>query len=301
MTAPAQAYGYAHRGSVVGPSELDGYWMVRCSAINPARPVGPYASTVPDLAVDDRVLLTQIGTSRDDLVITGKLPPAPWGSHLPIDIADVSGLQAALDLKAALASPTFTGVPAAPTAAPGTNTTQLANTAFVAAAITALIGTAPGVLDTLGEISDAINDDANLYTTLVAALNAKVADAINDGTTTVAPSQNAVFDALALKAPLRVTIPADKTDNYTATAVDANSSTGINVATAKNVTINTGVFTAGDLMEYRQVGAGQVTIAAGGGVTFRAPAGAKTRVQYSAVQVLALGGEVFSVSGDVTA
>ena len=29
-----------------------------------------------------------------------------------------------------------------------------------------------------------------------------VADAINDGTTTVAPSQNAVFDALALKAPL---------------------------------------------------------------------------------------------------
>ena len=31
---------------------------------------------------------------------------------------------------------------------------------------------------------------------------ALVADAINDGTTTVAPSQNAVFDALALKAPL---------------------------------------------------------------------------------------------------
>lgn len=32
--------------------------------------------------------------------------------------------------------------------------------------------------------------------------DAKVADAINNGTTTVAPSQNAVFDALALKAPL---------------------------------------------------------------------------------------------------
>lgn len=36
----------------------------------------------------------------------------------------------------------------------------------------------------------------------VSAVDAKVADAINDGTTTVAPSQNAVFDALALKAPL---------------------------------------------------------------------------------------------------
>jgi hypothetical protein len=49
-------------------------------------------------------------------------------------IIDVTGLQAALDLKAPLASPTLTGVPAAPTAAPGTNTTQLATTAFVEAA-----------------------------------------------------------------------------------------------------------------------------------------------------------------------
>lgn len=40
---------------------------------------------------------------------------------------------------AALASPTFTGVPAAPTAAPGTNTTQLATTAFVAAGLAALL------------------------------------------------------------------------------------------------------------------------------------------------------------------
>lgn len=78
-----------------------------------------------------------------------------------------------LPLYALLASPTFTGTPAAPTAAPGTNTTQLATTAFVAAALATLIGTAPGILDTLGEISDAINDDANLYTTLVAALALK--------------------------------------------------------------------------------------------------------------------------------
>lgn len=39
--------------------------------------------------------------------------------------------QAALDLKANIASPTFTGVPAAPTAALGTATTQLATTSFV--------------------------------------------------------------------------------------------------------------------------------------------------------------------------
>lgn len=49
-------------------------------------------------------------------------------------IADVTGLQTALDAKAALASPTFTGTPAAPTATAGANTTQLATTAFVTAA-----------------------------------------------------------------------------------------------------------------------------------------------------------------------
>ena len=42
--------------------------------------------------------------------------------------------QTALDLKAPLASPALTGTPTAPTAAPGTDTTQVATTAFVKAA-----------------------------------------------------------------------------------------------------------------------------------------------------------------------
>lgn len=46
--------------------------------------------------------------------------------------------QSALDLKAPLASPELTGVPTAPTAALGTNTTQVATTEFVDAAIEAL-------------------------------------------------------------------------------------------------------------------------------------------------------------------
>ena len=47
--------------------------------------------------------------------------------------------QTALDLKAALASPTFTGTPSAPTATAGTNTTQLATTAFVKTEITSSV------------------------------------------------------------------------------------------------------------------------------------------------------------------
>lgn len=42
-----------------------------------------------------------------------------------------SAIQTQLGTKAPIASPTFTGTPAAPTAADGTNTTQLATTAFV--------------------------------------------------------------------------------------------------------------------------------------------------------------------------
>lgn len=43
-----------------------------------------------------------------------------------------------LDLKAPLASPALTGIPTGPTAAPGTNTSQLASTGFVAAAVSAV-------------------------------------------------------------------------------------------------------------------------------------------------------------------
>ena len=52
-----------------------------------------------------------------------------------LSIAKTSGLQTALDAKAPLASPTFTGTPVAPTATSGTNTTQIATTAFVTSAV----------------------------------------------------------------------------------------------------------------------------------------------------------------------
>ena len=50
--------------------------------------------------------------------------------------------QADVSAKANIASPTFTGTPAAPTAASGTNTTQIATTAFVTAAVPDISGKA---------------------------------------------------------------------------------------------------------------------------------------------------------------
>lgn len=56
------------------------------------------------------------------------------GAALGGGATDITGLQATLDAKAPLASPALTGTPTAPTAPPGTRTTQLATTDFVAKA-----------------------------------------------------------------------------------------------------------------------------------------------------------------------
>ena len=70
-------------------------------------------------------------------------------------------------------NPTFTGEPKAPTPAAGNNTTRIATTAFVQAAITALINGAPDTLDTLKEIAAAINNDPKFSTTINNALAGK--------------------------------------------------------------------------------------------------------------------------------
>ncbi|ELN3804179.1 phage tail protein [Escherichia coli] len=70
-------------------------------------------------------------------------------------------------------NPTFTGEPKAPTPAAGNNTTRIATTAFVQAAITALINGAPATLDTLKEIAAAINNDPKFSTTINNALSGK--------------------------------------------------------------------------------------------------------------------------------
>lgn len=81
--------------------------------------------------------------------------------------------QAALDAKANLNSPALTGTPTAPTAAVGTNSTQIANTAFVQAVVAALVNGAPGALDQLSELAAAMGNDPDFATTMLNALALK--------------------------------------------------------------------------------------------------------------------------------
>lgn len=75
---------------------------------------------------------------------------------------------------APLSSPIFTGTPKAPTPAAGNNSTQLANTAFVQAALAALAGSAPAALDTLKELADALGNDPNFSASVLNALAGKM-------------------------------------------------------------------------------------------------------------------------------
>ncbi len=129
-------------------------------------------------------------------------------------ISDVTGLQTAIDAKAPVASPELTGTPTAPTAAGGTNTTQVATTAFVAAAISALIDGSPGALDTLNELAAALGDDADFASTITNGLAGKLAAASNlsDLTNAAAARTNLGLGTMATQAANNVAITGGSID-----------------------------------------------------------------------------------------
>ena len=76
-----------------------------------------------------------------------------------------------------LANAALPGIPTAPTAPAGTNTTQIATTAYVtnsvSTAVNAVIDAAPSALNTLNELAAALNDDASFASTIATSLSTK--------------------------------------------------------------------------------------------------------------------------------
>lgn len=79
-----------------------------------------------------------------------------------------------LPKKADLAGADFTGKVTMPTAPAGTNNTQGATTAFVAAAIASLVNGSPAALDTLQELAKALGNDPNFATTITNLIGTKL-------------------------------------------------------------------------------------------------------------------------------
>ncbi|WP_053068018.1 hypothetical protein [Vogesella sp. EB] len=154
------------------------------------------------------------------------------------------------------ANAALSGTPTAPTADPGTNTTQLANTAFVQAALAAFVASAPAALDTLTELAAALGNDANFATTITnaLALKAPLASPALTGLPT-APTQpqgdnstklaTTEFVQLAAQSvPVRQTVLCGVTDvNGRANFISAGAGLAVNLsATAAALTL---AFSAG--------------------------------------------------------
>lgn len=95
-----------------------------------------------------------------------------------------------------------------------------------------------------------------------------------------------------------------QTGSYTAVLADAGTVVEMNAASAVNFTVplNSSVaYDIGTVLEVYQMGAGQVTLVATGGVTLRTPtATLTTRAQYSTVSLRKRATDEWVVSGDLS-
>ena len=125
-------------------------------------------------------------------IADGTIVDADINASAAIAQSKISGLSSSFALKADLTSPTFTGTPVAPTAAAGTNTTQLATTAYVRGEVTALVNGASAALDTLGELAAALTADEATAATLSTLVGTKapLASPTFTGTVTIPAGAN---------------------------------------------------------------------------------------------------------------
>jgi hypothetical protein len=229
--------------------------------------------------------------------------------------SDVTNLVTDLAAKAPLASPTFTGTPAAPTPSVADNTTKLATTAFVKAAIDALIAAAPGTLDTLDELAAALGDDPNFAATLTAALAAKAplaSPALTGSPTAPTPTAGDndtsiattafVTTAVAVQRGLYVGINAQTGTTYAPVLADQGKLVTLSNAGAITVTLPSNATTAfpiGASIDFAVIGAGMATFVAGSGATANGTPSLVSRAQWSTLTAIKINTNGWLIVGDL--
>jgi hypothetical protein len=135
-------------------------------------------------------------------------------------------------------SPEFSGIPTVPTAPSGTNSNQIANTAFVRTEISNLIDSAPSTLDTLNELAAALGDDANFATTVTNSLanKANLSGAIFTGPVTI-PSGTGNFNSLTVN---NIDVSISGHSHTSSNITDFNSSVS-GLLPVKNVSAGSGI------------------------------------------------------------
>jgi hypothetical protein len=152
----------------------NGFWQVQTGSWNR---YNGYTAETPD-AFNNKLILIKAGTINHGKIFYMEKNSAIGNDNLVFmesmfSSYNLPGKVFIRDIEGKIISPSFTGTPTAPTAAAGTNSMQLATTAFVNTAITALIDSSPETLDTLNKLASALGDDPNFATTMINALAGK--------------------------------------------------------------------------------------------------------------------------------
>lgn len=90
-----------------------------------------------------------------------------------------------------------------------------------------------------------------------------------------------------------------QTAAYTLVAGDKSKLVTVTSASTANVTVNSGIFSAGDIVYIARMGAGAVSVTAGAGVTLNGTPGISLRAQYSTGALICTASNTFLLVGDL--
>ena len=213
------------------------------------------------------VLSIASGAITSAMISDGAIVNADISASAEIAQSKVSGLTSSLAAKAPIADPTFTGTATIPTL-------TLTNPLSAANGGTGLSSLGTGVATFLGTPSSA-------------NLAAMITDEIGTG--------NIVLSEIATSS---------QTASYTLVAADRGKLVEMNVGSANNLTVpldSSVNFPTGTQIDILQVGSGQTTVVATGGVTINGTPGLKIRAQWGGATLIKRAANTWVLIGDLTA
>ncbi len=250
-------------------------------------PTADRTITIPDVS---GTVVTTGNLSAITALTDGTTATTQSANDSSTKVATTAFVMTELGDYATLASPALTGTPTAPTAAADTNTTQVATTAYVQTELGALSS---------DSIKDADND------TKIQVEESSDEDKIRFD---VGGTETAVIDSTGLDVTgnvmYNIALNAQTGTTYTFVLADRGKLVTTSNGSAQTITIppNSSVaFAVGTQIQVAGLGAGEVTMAAGSGVTIRSTPGLKLRAQYSSVTCIKIATDEWILVGDLEA